>query len=100
MIWNVMGRGKGPRTTQKDVGPYSNHRLAVRLEMTQHLGVFAQVATLLAEEGASLGAVDIVSATKSKVIRDITFDTANEDDILALTQKKAGLPPKDKRIFL
>ncbi len=92
MIWNVMGRGKGPRTTQKDVGPYSNHRLAVRLEMTQHLGVFAQVATLLAEEGASLGAVDIVSATKSKVIRDITFDTANEEHGQDILHKLAQLP--------
>ena len=79
VIWNLFGRGKGPEPPQKDLGPYSNYRLAVRLELTQKLGVFAEVATLLAEEGASLGAADIVSASKSTVVRDITFDAKNEE---------------------
>lgn len=79
MIWNLFGRGKGPEPTQKDFGPYSNYRLAVRLELAQKTGVFAEVATLLAEEGASLGAADIVSASKTAVIRDITFDAKNEE---------------------
>ncbi len=79
MIWNLFGRGKGPEPPQKDVGPYSNYRLAVRLELTQRPGVFAEVATLLAKEGASLGAADIVSASKSIVVRDITFDAKNEE---------------------
>jgi malate dehydrogenase (oxaloacetate-decarboxylating) len=79
MIWNLFGRGKGPKPSQKDFGPYSNYRLAVRLELIQKPGVFAAVVTLLAEEGASIGAADIVSATKSKVVRDITFDAKNEE---------------------
>ena len=79
MIWNLFGRGKGPKPSQKDFGPYSNYRLAVRLELIQKPGVFAEVVTLLAEEGASLGAADIVSASKSKVVRDITFDAKNEE---------------------
>lgn len=43
-----------------DAGPYSNYRLTVRLELGNRPGMFAQVATALAEEGANLGAVDIV----------------------------------------
>ncbi len=79
MIWNLFGRDKGPGPLQSDLGPYSNYRLAVRLELGHKPGVFAEVATLLAEEGASLGATDIISASKSIVIRDITFDSKSEE---------------------
>ncbi|ULA63005.1 MAG: NAD-dependent malic enzyme [Nitrospira sp.] len=61
-----------------DLGPYSNYRLTVRLELSNTPGIFARVAAMLAEEGANLGAVDIVSATKTHMIRDVTFDVRNE----------------------
>ncbi len=62
-----------------DVGPYSNYRLSVRLELANRPGMFARVATTLAEEGANLGAVDIVSAGPDKIVRDVTFDVQNEE---------------------
>lgn len=55
-----------------------NYRLTVRLELANQPGVFARVATLLAEEQANLGAVDLVSATKTRLVRDVTFDVQNE----------------------
>lgn len=61
-----------------DMGPYSNYRLTVRLELRNRPGTFAQVAARLAEEGANLGAVDIVSATAERLVRDITFDVKSE----------------------
>jgi malate dehydrogenase (oxaloacetate-decarboxylating) len=61
-----------------DLGPYSNYRLTVRLELTNKPGIFAQVAAVLAEERANLGAVDIVSATKARIVRDVTFDVQDE----------------------
>jgi len=61
-----------------DIGPYSNYRLTVRLELANKPGMFAKVASLLAEEGANLGAVDIVSATADSMVRDITFDVQDE----------------------
>jgi malate dehydrogenase (oxaloacetate-decarboxylating) len=61
-----------------DIGPYSNYRLTVRLELVNRPGMFAQVATALAEEGANLGAVDIVSASAEKMVRDVTFDVQSE----------------------
>lgn len=61
-----------------DIGPYSNYRLTVRLELANKPGMFARVAALLAEERANLGAVDIVSATKARMIRDVTFDVQDE----------------------
>lgn len=78
MIWKVFDRGQGPSVPQKDIEPYSTYGLAARLELVQKPGVFAQVATLLAEEGASLGTADIVSADKARVVRDVTFDSSSE----------------------
>ena len=61
-----------------DIGPYSNYRLTVRLQLANTPGMFAKVAALLAEEGANLGAVDIVSATADCMVRDVTFDVRGE----------------------
>src|SRR5690348_8068240 len=61
-----------------DVGPYSNYRITARLELANIPGMFARVATLLAEEGANLGAVDIVSASPDTIVRDVTFDVQDE----------------------
>ncbi len=61
-----------------DIGPYSNYRLTVRLRLANKPGMFANVAAVLAMEGANLGAVDIVSATADAMIRDVTFDVRDE----------------------
>ncbi|HKO31296.1 MAG TPA: NAD-dependent malic enzyme, partial [Nitrospiraceae bacterium] len=61
-----------------DLGPYSNYRLTVRLELANIPGMFAKVAAILAEEGANLGAVDVVSATADRMVPDVTFDVQNK----------------------
>jgi malate dehydrogenase (oxaloacetate-decarboxylating) len=61
-----------------DLGPYSNYRLTVRLELANKPGMFAKVASALAEEGANLGAVDLASATAERMVRDVTFDVRDE----------------------
>src|SRR4029450_10482847 len=61
-----------------DIGPYSNYRLTVRLELANKPGIFAKVASALAEEGANLGAVDLASATAEEMVRDVTFDVRDE----------------------
>ena len=76
----------------KDIGPYSNYRMAVRLELTQKNGIFASLATALAEEGANLGAVDLISATKTKVVRDITFDAKSEEHGERVLRRLSTLP--------
>ncbi|MGD9850189.1 MAG: NAD-dependent malic enzyme [Nitrospirales bacterium] len=78
-MWNFFKRNRDSRSASQDIGPYSNYRMTVRLELTQRPGVFAQLATAIAEEGASIGAVDIVSATRTKVVRDMTLDVQSEE---------------------
>ncbi len=88
-----------------DIGPYSNYRLTARLELRNRPGMFAQVAALLAEEGANLGAVDIVSATAERIVRDITFEVADEDHGERVLKRLNSLPDirvvsSSDRIFL
>jgi len=88
-----------------DVGPYSNYRLTVRLELANKPGSFARVAALLAEERANLGAVDIVSATKTRMVRDVTFDVQNEGHGEKVLARLSALPEvivlsSSDRIFL
>ncbi|MEW6247738.1 MAG: NAD-dependent malic enzyme [Nitrospirota bacterium] len=88
-----------------DAGPYSNYRLTVRLELGNRPGMFAQVATTLAEEGANLGAVDIVSASAEKMVRDVTFDVRNEAHGERVLKRLGTLPgvrvlSASDRIFL
>lgn len=88
-----------------DVGPYSNYRLTVRLELANKPGIFARVAALLAEERANLGAVDIVSATKTRMVRDVTFDVHNEEHGEKVLSQLNALPDvtvlsASDRIFL
>jgi len=89
----------------RDIGPYSNYRLTVRLELANKPGVFARVAALLAEEQANLGAVDIVSATKARMVRDVTFDAQSEAHGEKVLERLAALPDvtvisASDRIFL
>ena len=88
-----------------EIGPYSNYRLTVRLELVNTPGIFAKVAALLAEEQANLGAVDLVSATKTRMIRDITFDAQSEEHGEKVVARLGELPDvtvisASDRIFL
>jgi malate dehydrogenase (oxaloacetate-decarboxylating) len=88
-----------------DIGPYSNYRLTVRIELANKPGIFARVAALLAEEQANLGAVDIVSATKTRMVRDVTFDVKNEGHGEKVLARLGALPDvtvlsASDRIFL
>jgi malate dehydrogenase (oxaloacetate-decarboxylating) len=62
-----------------EIGPYSNYRLTVRIELANRPGIFARVATALAEDGANLGTVDIVSASREMIVREVTFDVHSEE---------------------
>jgi len=104
-VWNFFKRIRDSHSSSQDVGPYSNYRMAVRLELTQRTGVFAQLANAMAEENASLGAVDIVSATRTKVIRDITVDVQSEEHGERVLKRLNTLPDvrviaSSDRIFL
>lgn len=54
------------------------YRLVIRLEIDNRPGMFAEVAKTIGERGASLGAIDLVEATPTKHVRDVTVDVPDE----------------------
>jgi len=85
--------------------PYCDYRMTVRVEIPNRPGQFARIATTLAEEGASLGAIDIVEARRDKMVRDITFDALTEAQARRVLERLRALPDlrvlsASDRIFL
>ena len=54
------------------------YRLVLRLEIANRPGMFAQVARVIGDRGASLGAIDLVEATPAVHVRDVTVDVPDE----------------------
>lgn len=82
----------------------SGLKVTVRLALENRPGVFAQVATALAEEGANLGAVDMVSADATQIVRDITFEVKDDAQGTRAIQRLQSLPrvrllPTPDRVF-
>src|SRR5215831_14796124 len=88
-----------------DQEPYCDYRMTVRVELLNQPGQFARLATVIAEENANLGAIDIVEARRDKKIRDITFDAQSEAHACRVVERLRALPDvrvvsASDRIFL
>ncbi len=82
----------------------ASFKMTVRVALDNRPGVFAQVAAALAEEGANLGAVDMVTADAEQIVRDITFEVQNETDGTRTVARLQSLPhvrvlPAPDRVF-
>jgi malate dehydrogenase (oxaloacetate-decarboxylating) len=75
-----------------DNEPYCDYRMTVRIELPNEPGQFARLATTLAEEGANLGAIDIVEVRRNRMIRDITFDAKSEAHAQQVLNRLRSLP--------
>src|SRR5262249_14234622 len=62
------------------------------IELPNEPGQFARLATMLAEEGANLGAIDIVEARRNRMVRDITFDAKSESHAKHILERLHALP--------
>jgi malate dehydrogenase (oxaloacetate-decarboxylating) len=85
--------------------PYHEYRMTVRVEIPNEPGQFAELASTFAQQGASLGAIDIVKASRNMMIRDITFDAESEEHAERVLQALHALPKvkvrsASDRIFL
>ncbi len=90
---------------QPDQEPYCDFRMTVRVEVPNEPGQFARLATAFAEEGANLGAIDIVEVRKQRMVRDITFDARSEAHAQHVVDRLRALPgvkvrSASDRIFL
>jgi malate dehydrogenase (oxaloacetate-decarboxylating) len=88
-----------------DDQPYCDYRMTVRIEIPNQPGQFARLATVFAQEGANLGAIDIVEVRRNRMVRDITFDARSEAHAEQVVQRLRSLPgvkvrSASDRIFL
>jgi malate dehydrogenase (oxaloacetate-decarboxylating) len=98
-------RGEERTMSHDDEQPYCDYRMTVRVEIPNLPGQFAELATAIAAEGASLGAIDIVEAHRNKMVRDITFDAQSEAHAQRVLERLRKLPhvrvrSASDRIFL
>jgi malate dehydrogenase (oxaloacetate-decarboxylating) len=87
----------------ESVSPAS-FKMTIRVALENRPGVFAQVAAALAEEGASLGAVDMVTADAEQIVRDITFEIQSEAEGSRAVKRLQSVPcvrilPVPDRVF-
>jgi malate dehydrogenase (oxaloacetate-decarboxylating) len=75
-----------------DDQPYCDYRMTVRIEIPNLPGQFARLATVFADEGANLGAIDIVEVRHNRMVRDITFDARSEAHAEQIVQRLRALP--------
>jgi len=59
----------------------------VRLEAPTTLGTFAKVASVIAELGGRIGAVDVHRVSTKRVIRDVSIDVGGEDHLDSIVTK-------------
>src|SRR6187549_4001008 len=88
-----------------DQEPYCDFRMTMRVEIPNEPGQFARLATMLADEGANLGAIDIVEVRRNRMIRDITFDAKSEAHADRVVERLKAVPgvkvrSASDRIFL
>src|SRR5262249_33344784 len=104
--WRIAGElfsGKG--RPMLDQEPYHDYRMTVRIELPNQPGQFARLATALAEEGANLGAIDLVEVRHNRMVRDVTFDAQTEARANPILERLRSLPgvrvrSASDRIFL
>lgn len=88
-----------------DQQAFCDYRMTVRIEIPNRPGQFARLATVLGEENANLGAIDIVDVKRTKMVRDITFDAQSESHADRVMSRLRSLPEvrilsASDRIFL
>src|SRR5690349_22867211 len=72
----------------------ASYSFTMRIELPQHAGSFARVAGAIGEQGAMLGAIDLVRVDRGGVVRDVTVacvDAAHADRVVAAVREIDGV---------
>jgi len=64
----------------------AQYSLVLRLEIADRPGMFARVASVLGENDASIGAIDLVEVRDDLLLRDVTVEVASSDDWPRITE--------------
>jgi malate dehydrogenase (oxaloacetate-decarboxylating) len=72
----------------------ASYSFTMRIELPQRAGSFARVAGVIGEQGAMLGAIDLVRVDRGAVVRDVTVacvDAAHAERVVAAVRQIPGV---------
>ncbi len=72
--------------------PSAQYSVTLRVEIDHRPGMLGKVASAIGAAGGTIGAVDIVQIQHGVTVRDITVETASEDDWARLAEAVDALP--------
>lgn len=72
--------------------PSPSYSIMIRAEITNRIGMFAQIATAISRAGGDLGSVDIVRVDKGKLVRDITVNARDDRHEREIVRTIKGIP--------
>ena len=65
----------------------ASHSITIRLRLENRPGMLARATAVIGEEGGNIGAIDIVRAEDTALIRDVTVDTGGPEHAERLTER-------------
>src|SRR5690242_459046 len=75
-----------------DLLPSASYSFTVRLELASQAGTLGALTTAIGEEGGDIGAIDIVSAGKGVIVRDVTVAARDEQHAGRIQERIEALP--------
>ncbi|MCB4757511.1 MAG: NAD-dependent malic enzyme, partial [Elusimicrobia bacterium] len=72
--------------------PSPSYSVALRLQITNKPGMLGKVTSAIGKAGGDIGAVDIVSASRSVIVRDITVNARDDHHSSEIINKVKSIP--------
>ncbi|MEA5580632.1 malic enzyme-like NAD(P)-binding protein [Nodularia harveyana UHCC-0300] len=72
--------------------PNSSFSVTLRLQIPNHVGMFASVTQAIATSGGNLGQIDLIEQTRHQSTRDLTIDAASTEHAETIVQAVKELP--------
>jgi len=73
--------------------PSASYSITLRVQLKNRVGILGSLASAIGQVGGDIGAVDLVSATKDQIVRDITVDvgdTRHGQEVIEAVKKVEG----------
>ncbi len=72
--------------------PSASFSATIRVHLDDRPGTFAAVARAIGDQGASLGAIDLVRIAEGKKVRDVTIDAGSAEHIERIVEAVQAIP--------
>jgi malate dehydrogenase (oxaloacetate-decarboxylating) len=72
--------------------PSASRSITLRLKFKNQIGMLGQITSAIGKAGGDIGAIDIVSADRGLILRDITVNTRDENHIKEIVEQIRQIP--------